>query len=301
MILILLAYLALGAYMASKLPPNDFERSYLDLDRSLMLENYQREFGLATMPRRMPFRLPLEYWVYEWARSLPIARAGALGVSALGLWLTMQYASSIAGAQAGLLAGCVILSSPYIVGSLVSASYKAPVATLWVGGLYALSTEHWKAAMACGLVLGFLRATSWGMAGYLLLASGGIWGGILVISGLGAYLWLNHREVVLSQGWVRLLKGESCPVQGLPDDGWGYALRTLVRRYESWGAWGLAALLLGHWGNAGHVAFTNVLIPSLGVLAVTHFPRALIRPKWVIGYLPDYAFAAAVGIACWLT
>ena len=104
--------------------------------------------------------------------------------------------------------------------------------------------------------------------------------------------------MVLSQGWVRLLKGEPCPVQGMPDDGWGYALRTLVRRYESWGAWGLAAIILGLplglWGNDGHAAFTNVLIPSLGVLVVTHLPRALIRPKWVIGYLPDYAFAMAV-------
>ena len=291
--LILLGYVALATYIARSMPANDFERDYLGLDTALMQADYQHDFGLP-MPARKPWRLPGEYYVYAWAKhqthALWQGRAAAIAVSSLGLWLTMQYAQALGGR--GIVAGLIVLTSPYLVSQLTAASYKAPIATLWVGGLYALHTGHPLVAMACGATLALLRATSWGMALWLLWASGGI----VLASGLAAYLWLQHREVVLSQGWTRLLRGQSCPVQGIPRDGWGYALRTLARRYEGWGVWLVGALVVGRW----HHSFDTVLMTSVGVFVLTHLPRALIRPKWVIGYMAEWMLPVAVEIGVML-
>lgn len=281
---ILLGYVILGIYLARMRPVNDVERSMLDLDYSEMADRYAREFG-GVMPRRMPFRLPLEYWLWAWARDLFVARLVGLAVGGVGLWVTMVWGEPIA--------GLVVLSSPVLVGALASASNVPYVATLWVGGLWGLATGHPFLAMGCGVALAFLRPTSWWMALWLLWASGGI----VIASGLGAVLWLAYPHVVRSQGWWRLLSQESCPVQGLPEDGWGYGAKILIMRYEAWGVWLTVAGVLGHGditlslGNPGWI-----LTITLVLFVLTHLPRMLIRPKWAVGYVTEWLLPVAVAV-----
>lgn len=296
MVLVLLAYLLHGLYHVWNMPTNDMERSYLDLDHEEMQRRWSREFG-GVIPQRMPFRLPMEYWLYAWARhkrwGLRAGRLLALGIGGAGVALAMGYAQALSGPIAGLLAGCILISNPIVIRALVSATYVPWVASLWTLGLWALAANQWQIAMACGVLLAMLRATSWGMALWLLWASGGI----VLASGLAAYLWLKHPDVVRAQGWWRVLRGEACPVKGLPRDGWGYALQIGGQRFEAWGAWLLAAIVLGHWEKPA----LGLLAVTLAVLVATHAPRAMIRPKWVLGYLPDYALPVAVAIGVTLT
>ena len=193
-ILILAAYVGLALYLIHRLPPNDMERSMLDLDRAEMADRYAREFGTA-IPRRMPFRLPLEYWLWAWAREtsdtsetsdLRTARYVALGVSLIGLGITVHWG--------GIVAGLVVLSSPTLVGALVSASYVPYVASCWVLGLWGISQGHIWLSVSCGVMLALLRPTAWWMALWLLWASG--W--IVLASGLAAVIWLQWPQVVRS-------------------------------------------------------------------------------------------------------
>jgi hypothetical protein len=109
---------------------------------------------------------------------------------------------------------------------------------------------------------------------------------------LGCYLWGCQREVVLSQGWARLIRGEPCPVRGIPRDGWAYGLRVTGQRYATLGVAILAVLALGHWDAkaAWMLAVTGV------AFVATHLPRALIRPKWCVGYLPEWGLGVVVAL-----
>ena len=102
--------------------------------------------------------------------------------------------------------------------------------------------------------------------------------------------------MVRAQGWVRLLLREPCPVQGIPQDGWVYAARIAATRFESWAGWALGAAVIG----AYHPPALRLLVLTALVFALTHAPRALIRPKWVLGYVPDFLLPAAVGLAVML-
>lgn len=289
--LIIVAYLGIGGAVLSRWGPTDSECSYLNLNPNVMAARYAREFRQSAMPRRMPFRLPAEYWLYAWTHRLWLARVAALTVGGVGVWVAMQYAAHLASPTAGVLAGVIILSSPYTVGMLGTASYVAPVATLWVGGLYAVATGHPVLATAIAAVLALLRASSWGMAGVLWFLAGG-WAWVTAAAVIG-YLLLYHWPVIRAQGWVRLALSEPCPVQGIPRDGWGYAIRIAATRFEAWWAWGLAALTLGVWSTP---AYTLMLL-TISLFAATHLPRALIRPKWILGYVPDFVLPMAVALA----
>ena len=289
--LILLGYIALATYIARSMPPTDFERDYLGLDTELMAADYQHDFGLP-LPRRKPWRLPLEYCLYGWTGTLWHGRVAAIGVSSLGLWLTMQYAQALGGPRAGIIAGLVVLSSSYLVSQFTAASYKAPVATLWVGGLYALATGNPVIALGCGIVLALLRPTSWWMTLWLLWASGGIaLVGVLGVI-LGVTLWVYWPRVVRSQGWWFLLSGQPCPVRGIPRDGWLFGLKTLGQRYEAWGVWVTVVGVLGHWNAPG----AWLLGLTLALFVLTHLPRMLIRPKWAVGYVAEWLFPVAIAI-----
>ena len=290
MFLILVVYALVGAYLIHRLPPNDVERSMLDIDHHEMARRYAHEFG-GTIPERMPFRLPLEYWLWGWTDDLPSARLVGAYIGGLGFTLTTLYARHLGGTRAALIAGCIVVTSPILMRGLVSASYVPYVATLWVGGLYALATGHPFMALACAVGLTLIRPTSWWMAGTLLIHVPWHWS-LPVAFLLACYLWGRQREVVLSQGWVRLLRREPCPVQGIPQDGWGYAVRIAATRFEAWGALGLVALVVGRWESAA----VNLLLISAGVAVMTHLPRALIRPKWVLGYAPEFALPVAVAL-----
>lgn len=285
---VLLLYLCVGAYLVWWLPPNEPEQHHFGINREQMQIDHFLNFGMP-MPARLPWRLPAEYWLTAWTQDLYVARFAALGVSGLGLGLTMAYAAQLAGPLAGVLAGLIICSSPTVVSALVTASYVAPVATLWVGGLYALHLGHPLLAAGCGVALACLRPTSWGQALWLLWASGGI----VMAAALAAYFWLEHRQVIESQGWALRLRGIACNVARYPRDGWHKGARELVKRYEAWGAWSLLAGVTGHW----HPEARWLLGLTLAVLLATHLPRILYRPKWVLGYLPDFAFPVATGLA----
>ncbi len=291
MILLLLAFLAAGLYCAWNAPADDNEKHHFRLDWLQQTKDHYANFG-EPMPARLPWRLPAEYWLYDWCGDLFTGRVLGLMLGSCGFWLTVAYAESLAGTTAGLLAGAIILSSPTMMRALSSATYVPPVATLWVGGLYALHIGHPGIAAACGVLLALLRATSWGMALWLLLASGGLLS-IPVIVALGAYLWFEHPKVVLAQGWALRLRGKVCNVRGYPRDGWVYALVTAVRRFEAWGAWGLAALIIGRWTPES----PQLAVLTVAVVLATHLPRILYRPKWVLGYLLDFMLPVAVALA----
>ena len=285
--LILFGYVALATYIARSMPATDFERDYLGLDTERMAADYQHDFGLP-MPARKPWRLPGEYYLYAWTRTLWKARAAAIGVSSLGVWLAMQYAQTLGGPRAGLITGLVIVASPYFVSQLAAASYKAPVATLWVGGLYALATGHPFVAGLAGIILALLRPTSWWMAGWLLWWAGGAWPVIT----MSITLWCWYPRMVRSQGWWFLISGQPCPIFGMPRDGWLFGLKTLGQRYEAWGVWLTVAGVLGHWSGEA----TWLLGLTGALFTLTHLPRALIRPKWVIGYLAEWLLPVAIAI-----
>ena len=281
--LILLGYLIMGVYLARTRPVNDMERSMLGLDRNEMADRFAREFG-GTLPRRYSFRLPLEYWLWAWAQDLFTARLVGLAVGGVGFWITMAWG--------GPIAGLVVLSSPTLVGALVSASYVPYVATLWVGGLWALSTGYPIAAWWCVMALATLRPTSWWQALWL---AGWIHPTLPLV--LVVYWLVFYQEVLGSQGWVRLLRGQACPVQGIPRDGWFYGAKTLFRRYEPWGVWFTVAGVLGHWSSEA----TWLLGLTGGLFVLTHLPRMLIRPKWAVGYIVEWLFPVAVAIGLLLT
>ena len=298
--LILLGYVILGIYLARMRPVNDVERSMLDLDHSEMADRYAREFG-GVIPRRMPFRLPLEYWLWVWARNLFVARLVGLAVGGVGLWITMAWG--------GPIAGLVVLSSPVLVGALVSASYVPYVATLWIGGLWALATGHPMLAWVCSGGLAFLRPTSWWQTAWLLVI--GNPGnpdtvphvvGFFLACGLVGHIWSMFPNVVRAQGWWRLLSRESCPVQGLPQDGWEYGAKILASRYEAWGVWLIVAGTLGH----GNITLSLgspgwIIMVTLVLFMLTHLPRMLIRPKWAVGYVSEWLLPVAVAIGLLLS
>ena len=288
MIYVLLAFIALGVYQLLHLPATDNERTNLDLDRAETARRWYDEFGREDLPRRYPWRLPAEYWLYAWTQSLITARIMALSVSAFALWLSMCYAHWLAGETAAVLTGCIILTSPALVGVLVSASYVAPVSALWVGGLWALSAQEFELASLCGMALACLRASSWGMAWVLMDPITRI--AVIV------YLWFSHTSVVRAQGWWLLLRGEPSPLRNWPRDGWLFALKTAARRYESWAAWCALAAIKGVYSPHA----LRLLLLSAALFALTHFPRTLHRPKWAVGYMPEWAMPVAVALAVML-
>ena len=142
------------------------------------------------------------------------------------------------------------------------------------------------------MVLAYIRPTAWWMALWLLWASGTI----IMAIGLALILYGLHTDVVHSQGWIRLLRREPCPVQALPQDGWWYGAKTLFKRYEPWGVWFTVVGMLGHWDGQGGW----LLGLTVGLFVLTHLPRMLIRPKWAVGYVPEWLFPVAVAIGLML-
>ena len=289
MLLILLAFLAVGGYFIRSLKPTDSERQTLGLDRAEMVRRWKDEFGRDDYPDRYPWRLPAEYYLFRWAPSLETARLVALLVGAVAVLLAMQYAGTLGGVRAGVVTGIIVLCSPQLIGVLVTASYVPPVSLLWVSGLYALATDHPVIAVTCGVALAFLRATSWAMALWLFWASGAWWVALIV----ALVIWDLYPGVVRAQGWWKLLRSEPVGLQNWPEDGWGYAARILVKRYESWVPCVLLAGVLS--GPKGGTVLGLLLVSLVGY-AVTHLPRTLFRPKWAVGYLPEWLLPIAVAL-----
>ena len=291
MSLILLGYLLIGGYLLMRLKPTDSERDGLGLDLAVQVARWKSDFGRDDYPLRAPWRLPAEYWLFAWAPSLIVARCAALVVSCGAVWVTMLYATSLGGPRAGIVAGVIVLCSPQLVGVLVTASYVAPVSLLWVGGLYALHTGHPLIAAYCGVALSLLRATSWGQAIILWTMTSPI-----AIPLMGAFIWWYHPNVVRAQGWWKLIRREPVGLQNWPQDGWGYAARILVKRYESWVPCVLLAGVLVEVQGPKVEYVLGLLLVSLIGFGVTHFPRTLFRPKWAVGYLPEWLLPVAVAL-----
>jgi len=297
---ILVGYAAYGLWLARRMGWCDGEYGLLPAGAAVQQARYQQEFGVAPAlvggVARLPFRLPGAYWVYAWARYVPLERQRALGrgvslaLSLPGVTLTLIWAQELGGPAAAVGVGLVLLSSATLVGSYATASYEGLQATLWLGGLYAAWHGLPLLAVLCGSALALLRASALPQAFALLVLSSSGWA-YLAAAGIGWYLG-GHPEVVAANGWVRLIRREHA-VPFIPRDGWAYGLRVLAQRYEPVAGW----LALAGIGHALPAPCGTLLTVTAGTLVAAHAPRALIRPKWVVGYLPDFALPVVLVLA----
>ena len=124
---------------------------------------------------------------------------------------------------------------------------------------------------------------------WLIWWTGGLWS----LFFMSVTIWCWYPDVVRSQGWWKLLRREPVGLQNWPQDGWGYAARILVKRYESWVPCVLLAGVLS--GPKGGTVLGLLLVSLVGY-AVTHLPRTLFRPKWAVGYLPEWLLPIAVAL-----
>lgn len=298
LIALLAAYAVYGAWLARKMVWCDGEMAVLPAGQALLAPRWAASFpgGPPYPGPRLPWRLPGMYGVYGlWIRRVDLLHQRAVGrlvgltLSLPGVALTLLWAQELGGWHAALAAGLILLSSATLVGSYSTASYEGLVASLWLAGLWGwLHGWPWLAA-ACGLGLVLLRHTSF-------------WQGLVLVGGFAAdsVLWTLGAAAVLTavvlahpalaQEWRPWQK---TPPPGLPRDGWRHGCWVLAQRYEPMAGWCALALLIHR------VPPTCALL--LGVTAatllVTHGQRAWWRPKWVIGYLPDFALPVVLVLA----
>lgn len=286
-----LAYPALAALVLAQQPATDNERWYLGLERELEAARYEAEFGQPA-PARQPFRLSLEFALWRWAHDLRTGRVAGIALGSAVVAGSMAWAYALAGHRAALVTGLVLVSNRYLVGILGTASYVALVAGLWLLGLAGWWHGWPGVAIAAGALLLLLRTSAWGM-GLALLALSGPWGW-LAAGFVAGYLGLRHPDAVLANGWVTWLRGR-VPLH-VEHQGVGYAVQVTHNRYVTLAIWALVALLFGH----GHPVATAVLALTAVTFVVMHTPRWRLRPKWVVGYLPECAPAFAVAVGLWL-
>jgi len=178
-----------------------------------------------------------------------------------------------------------IMLCPGLMAGLTSATYVPWVSTAWTLGL---TREH---PWPLGVLLALLRPTAWWQAAWLLGGDGMRgWGWLLAVV---VYMVWFHREVIQSQGWVRLLRRDPCPIRGIVHQGWGYAIRVTVTRYGACGGLAVLAALVGEW----HADSVRWLALSGGLFVLTHLPRMLLRPKWAVGYLPEWGVPVVGALA----
>jgi hypothetical protein len=180
----------------------------------------------------------------------------------------------------------MLLSAAALVGSYATASYEGLVASLWVGGLYAGWHDLPVLACACAASIMLLRHTSF-WQGYVLLIVANTWWSLPVIVTVGTVLFRQYPDA------MRSVFGEGTPPPYYPRDGWRKGLRVLTQRYEVFAGWLALALVIHAW--------TPTCAMLLGVTGVTlvvqHGQRTLWRPKWVVGYLPDFALPVVLILA----
>lgn len=297
-----LAYLAWGAWLASRMDWTDGEYGLLPAGAVIQVRRYRAEFGTAPPlvggVARLPFRLPGAYWLYAWApyvawrHQRPFGRALSLAVSAVGVGVTLVWAQELAGPWAVAWAALILCSLASVTGAYATASYEGAVATLWMGGLYAAYHEAPMLALCCGVTLALVRASALPQAVALWVLSYPL----LAPLALGALLLSWPRDVIMANGWVRLFYGENA-VPFMPRDGWAYGLRVLGQRYEPALGWALLVWAAGWPRYPG----PDLLGITTAALFFAHAPRALIRPKWVAGYLPDFALPVILVAAVQIT
>lgn len=291
-------YALYGAWLAWRLPWTDGEYTLLPAGAALHRAHNERdEFGDSVRGAavggvtRITFRMPGSYWLYAWARWVPeawqrpLGRLQSLAISTAGVALAVHWAGDVAGPRAAWLVVALLLSTAALTGAYVTASYEGATATLWLAGTYLLIHHHssWAAVEGAGVLA--LRVLAWPQA-LVLWAGSGLWG---VAIGLGTLLLLVWPRRHIFVAGRRALDR----VTPRADTSWCYAARTLAQRFESWVGWGLLALLTGRpaWEPGLLIAgslFVWLLGP--GVLMV-------VRPKWLVGYLPDVALPIVVGFA----
>lgn len=287
---LILAYPALAAMVLAHQPATDNERWYLGLERELEAARYQAEFG-QPVPARQPFRLSLEFALWRWAHDLRTGRLAGIALGSAVVAGSMAWAYALAGHRAALVTGLVLVTNRYLVGILGTASYVALVAGLWLLGLAGWWHGWPGVAIGAGAGLLLLRTSAWGM-GLALLALSGPWGwGVALLVGL--HLWLRYPDAVLANGWVVWLR-RRVPLR-VDHQGVAYAVQVAHNRYATLAVWGVVALLFGQ----GHPAAPAVVALTGLTFVGMHAPRWRLRPKWVVGYLPECgpAFAVAVGLA----
>ena len=282
LVLVVVGYVAHAVTLLLRVPVNDVEQAMLG-DRRRLALRWAVEFG-GVMPTRYPWRLPLEYAIWPPVFDLRQFRIfgliiGAIGVGG-GAWWSAQHGGLVAVAVTVAL----VATSPTLLAGLTSASYVPWVSTLWTVGLVA---GDGPLAAGCGVALALLRPTSWWQAGYLLVAARAWW----LLGPLAALIWWQWPDVVRAQGWVRLLRREPCPVRGIPRDGWWYGIKVAGRRFP------LFVLGTGYVAAAGSAHARWLLALTAVLFVATHLPRMLIRPKWAVGYLPDWLVPGAVAVA----
>lgn len=289
-------YWAWGVVLAARMGWTDGEYSTLPAGLARSRAHYESQF-VVTDTRvvrgvlRLPFRMPGAYWLYGWAGWVrpawqrPMGRGFSLGLSVAGVTVLLLWARELAGPAGVAWAAAVLVASATLVGSYATASYEGAIAAGWMLGLYAVWHDAPLAAVACGIALALLRASALPQS-CLLWALAGSWWGILAAGAVFGYLWGWQREVLMANGWVLLLRREE-GAPFVPRDGWAYGLRVVAQRYEPW------LLILPMTGVGLGVGVPRPVWALLGVtllaLVAAHGPRAWIRPKWVVGYLPDFA------------
>jgi len=287
-------YAGYGLFLASRMVWTDGEMGLLPAGYGQLRQRYQASWGvpLPVGPARLSYRLPGAYWLYAWAPHVPrdcqlaLGRAFSLALSLPGVAATLIWAGELGGPFATLAAGIMLLSSATLVGTYATASYEGVVASLWMVGLYAAWHGAPTAAVACGAALAGLRHTAYWQAWALWLAAGTDLAGAVAIGSL----------VVLFCGapasfWTVFWWGT--PPPGLPRDGWVKGGRVLAQRYEPFAGW-LALALVSH---AWTPVTARLAAVTLGLLVVQHGQRAWWRPKWVVGYLPDFALPVVLILA----
>lgn len=296
------AYALYGAWLARRLPWTDGEYTLLPAGfRHFHAHNIGDEFGESVRgPRvggvtRVTFRMPGSYWLYAWARWVPprwqrpLGRLQSLAVSTAGVALALSWAGELGGPRAVWLAVALLVSTAALTGAYAAASYVSATAALWLAGLYAALHGAFGWAALAGLALLALRVLAWPQALLLWMVGDSAWGLAAAAVALVGLVLPNRR--VFGAGWRAL--GRVAPRW---DTTWRYAALTLAHRFEPWAGWGALAVAAG-WPAAQPgllvVASLLVWLSGPGVLMV-------VRPKWVVGYLPEVALPLVVGFAAHL-
>lgn len=295
-------YALYGAWLAWRLPWTDGEYTLLPAGAALHRAHNERdEFGESVRGQdvggvtRLTFRMPGSYWLYAWARWIPLAwqrplgRLQSLAVSTAGAALGCQWAEELGGPRAAWLVLAVLLSTAALTGAYASASYEGATAALWLGGLYALAhgTPIWASSAGSGVLA--LRVLAWPQA-VVLWAFSGMWGiAAAVLTGL-VLVWPRRSLFMAGRQAVRRVSPRA-------DTTWRYAIRTFAQRFEVWIGWGILSIWAG-WPD--HMS-ALLVASSLTVWLVGHGLVGMVRPKWLVGYFPDVALPIVVALAVHLS
>ena len=293
---LLALYALYGAWLGRRMAWCDGEMAVLPAGQALLAPRWAASFpgGPPYPGPRLPWRLPGVYGLYGpwWTSRVALERQRAVGrlvglaLSLPGVALTLIWAQELGGVHATLAAGMILLSSATLVGSYSTASYEGLVASLWLGGLSAWWHGWPLLAGAAAVGLFLLRHTSFWQA-TALLGLVNTWWSFLCFGGMVLHLWANFPATLATVFWL------GTPPPGLPRDGWRHGLWVLAQRYEPMAGWLALALLIHRVPPTGAL----LLAVTAATLLVTHGQRAVWRPKWVIGYLPDFALPVVLVLA----